>query len=73
MPPRGEMFDQLPGRSLLVVLMHRHRAHTQAERIEQPLGVARVLGRDHIHRTEHGERPQADVMKIPERRRHHIQ
>jgi hypothetical protein len=42
-------------------------------RIEQALAVARILGRDHVHRGEHGERAQRDVMQVPERRRHHIQ
>ena len=69
----GDEFDELSGRSLFIVLMHRQHAAAQAEGIEQALAVARVLSSHHIHRAQHGERTQRNVMQITERRSHHIQ
>ena len=64
--------DNPPGGLLFVVLVHRKHAATDAVSIEQTLTVTRVLGRDDVHRLEHGNRAQAHVTDISERCRHYI-
>ena len=70
--PCRKHVDHPPGGLLLVVLVHRKHAATDAVGIEQALAVARILGRDHIDCLEHGNRAQAHVTDVSERRRHYI-
>ena len=68
-----QTFDQPPGGTLLVVLMHGQQGRAQTEGIEQALAVAGILGGDAVDGGEHVERTRAEIAQVTEWRGDHIQ
>jgi hypothetical protein len=65
--------DHLAGGGLLVVLVQRHQPGGDPEGVEQLLAVPGVLGGHRVDGLQHRQRAQAHVLKISQRRGHHIQ
>ena len=73
MLPGLDQADDLARRALFVVLMHRHRAGADPQRIEKMPRVTGVLGGDHVDLSQHTGRAPAYIGQVPERRSHHVQ
>jgi len=60
-----ESAQQIRRAGRLVVLVVGDERRRQPEMTEQPARVAGVLGGDEVHRLQHGQRPQGDVLRLP--------
>jgi len=53
--------------------MHRQHSRRDSEGIEQALAMPGILRRHDVDRGQNGQRANAYVIHVSERRRHHIQ
>ena len=71
-PPRNRSTSpEICARSLCSNRLTSARANPEV--IEQPAGVARVLGGDQAHLAQHAQRALGDVLEVADGRRHQVQ
>lgn len=68
-----DFLDKLLRSRCLIVLVIALRRRLDLEVVQQLLGVARVLTGNEVSMAEHAQRPQRDVLQIPDRSRYDVE